>query len=162
MTLHVMCPNCRARLEVTSLPPGQKARCGSCGSFFLVPGPAPLEPPVAPAPRRPDAPPQPSGEAYIVCGACMGRFPTAALPPGGKIRCGRCGNIITVPAPASATSVVLESIGRPGASPPGVPVTARPAAPPPPSRPRVDTSRLSRLSKYGQKGKSGGSKRGRK
>ena len=148
MTVQVMCPNCNTRLTISNVPPGHQARCGSCNAIFLVPGASPMEPPSpsGPAPAQEQSP----DSQTLVCGACMGRFPLASLPPGGKIKCGRCGNIIAVPSPASATSVVLQSIaGPPRQAPPPPPAAPPPAPAPVPKVSREQTSRLSRISRLG-------------
>ncbi|MCU0705652.1 MAG: hypothetical protein MUF18_16890 [Fimbriiglobus sp.] len=112
----VVCPNCRAELELDADDIGHRVECPGCLAVFLATPPAPkpppdpeppplpdpeppppptAEPPPPPPPERPDdRPSRRSGESVVLsCPACQGKVSVVADDLGHRVECPMCAQV---------------------------------------------------------------------
>ena len=125
MSASVICSGCGQRVDVPADYRRRKMRCPVCGVMCEVPDPAGATGPAARPGRRPAAPPGPDPEAAAE---------EVLLPSPPARTCSRCGAILPARGTGECPACAPPARVRRAAERP-----ARPAAAPPPARPREDS-----------------------
>lgn len=90
----VACPKCGQRQEVSAAMRGKAAKCGKCGSGFLIPDPSAN---AAAGPSRTPVASAPSNVVTVLCPKCAKRLVVPAAARGTRLTCTECGVLYLVP-----------------------------------------------------------------